>query len=140
MHVVSLNHPRFLLTRSQKRIRCRVCYRTCYVSFILWSLHFQGSPVARVKADPDSSGLPGLVSTSLFFNPIITNQNSQIVARLSGHHLTLKNSFKTSSLVHCLFSRTIVEFFTRVFAWRLCSYAILFFLLAKSRSATSWKW
>ena len=66
IYIVSLNHPIFLPTRNQKRVRCPVCFQTYYGPFVLWSLSsFQGSPVARVKADPDSSGLPGNVGISI---------------------------------------------------------------------------
>ena len=81
IYIVSLNHPIFLPTRNQKRVRCPVCFQTYYGPFVLWSfLSFpfsQGSPVARVKADSDSSGLPGNVSISLLSLLIRSHQNFQ---------------------------------------------------------------
>jgi hypothetical protein len=37
--IVSLNHPIFLPTRNQKRVRCPVCFRTYCRPFVLRSLH-----------------------------------------------------------------------------------------------------
>lgn len=93
IYVVSLNHPIFLPTRNQKRVRCPVCFQTYYGPFVLWSLpslpFSQGSPVARVKADPDSSGLPG-------------NVNIPISSLLNRDH----QNFQTSPMAPLLRHRT----------------------------------
>jgi hypothetical protein len=60
-------------------------------SNLLWAIHlivapfFQGSPVARVKADPDSSGLPGNVSISPFFKPNHQTFQTSLMALLLPH-------------------------------------------------------
>ena len=104
IYINSLNRPKFLPTRNQKRVRCPVCFQTYYGPFVLRSFPSfpfpQGSPVARVKADPDSSGLPGNVSisTSSFvesWSPRFPNQSHGSPATTS--HSKIPSKLRASS-------------------------------------------